>query len=109
MKVEDYWLAQPNTCSGSGDPGHLEQIWQQTLSSEDNWVDEDLSVSKWEFLCWLTGRKGLLLHGSEVRPLARLRVVPEDFPFLRQVRGHDKKVIDERAAADPNGFPWLAP
>jgi hypothetical protein len=56
---------------------------------------------------------GRLVHephwasAAPVRPLARLRVTPEDFPFLDQVRGHDPALVDRLAAADPEGFPWL--
>jgi hypothetical protein len=42
-----------------------------------------------------------------VRPLARLAVEPEDFPFLAQIHAHDPRVLRERAARDPDGFPWL--
>jgi len=42
-----------------------------------------------------------------VKPLAKLRVAPEDFPFLAQIRGHDETVLTERARANPDGFPWL--
>jgi hypothetical protein len=42
-----------------------------------------------------------------VTPLAKLTVDPQDFPFLSQIRGHDPKVMRERAMADPEGFPWL--
>ena len=42
-----------------------------------------------------------------VRPLAQLAVAPEDFPFLAQIHGHDPAVIRERAARDPDGFPWM--
>jgi hypothetical protein len=41
-----------------------------------------------------------------VRPLARIAVRPEDFPFLDRVNGHDPEVVGVRAAADPGGFPW---
>jgi hypothetical protein len=41
-----------------------------------------------------------------VKPLAKLAVGPEDFPFLSRVYAHDPKVIRQRAAADPEGFPW---
>lgn len=44
-----------------------------------------------------------------VRPLARMRVTPRDFPFLESVARHDPDVVDARAAADPHGFPWLEP
>jgi hypothetical protein len=42
-----------------------------------------------------------------VRPLAQLPVEPGDFPFLGQLHGHDAQVVQERAARDPDGFPWL--
>ncbi len=42
-----------------------------------------------------------------VKPLAKLAVGPGDFPFLAQIRGHDPKVVFERATRDPDGFPWL--
>lgn len=42
-----------------------------------------------------------------VRPLARLPVAPADFPFLDSVLPHDPTLIAERAARDPDGFPWL--
>lgn len=42
-----------------------------------------------------------------VRPLAKVTVHPQDFPFLHQIRGHDDRVLQERATKDPNGFPWL--
>jgi hypothetical protein len=42
-----------------------------------------------------------------VRPMARLAVTPDDFPFLRQVRSHDQRVVSERAAQSPDNFPWL--
>lgn len=42
-----------------------------------------------------------------VRPLARLSVAPEDFPFLAQLRGHDDDEMFRRSRANPDGFPWL--
>jgi hypothetical protein len=42
-----------------------------------------------------------------VRALARLGVEPGDFPFLGQIRPHDPRVVRERAARHPDGFPWL--
>ncbi len=44
---------------------------------------------------------------SPVRPLARLAVGPEDFPFLAQIQAHNPQVLRESAARDPEGFPWL--
>ena len=42
-----------------------------------------------------------------VRVLARLPVEPGDFPFLGQIHAHDPQAVKERAARDPDGFPWL--
>jgi hypothetical protein len=42
---------------------------------------------------------------APVRPLAKLTIRPTDFPFLRQIRGHDDGVIYAKATADPDGFP----
>jgi hypothetical protein len=44
---------------------------------------------------------------NAVKPLAKTKVSPEDFPFLNQVRGHDNDVVQARAKADPRAFPWL--
>ena len=42
-----------------------------------------------------------------VKPLAKLAVGPDDFPFLNQILPHDPAVIRERAKANPGGFPWM--
>lgn len=41
-----------------------------------------------------------------VKPLAKLTVTPEDFPFLTQMNGHNPQIIAERSATNPDGFPW---
>ncbi len=46
---------------------------------------------------------------APVRPLAKLPVLPEDFPFLDRVARHDRERVDARSAEDPYGFPWLDP
>ena len=43
----------------------------------------------------------------DVKPLAKLAITPDDFPFLAQVHGHNMERIMERAKSDPAGFPWL--
>ena len=43
---------------------------------------------------------------EHVRPLAKLTVTPEDFPFLGQIRGHDDERIQEYATALQTGAPW---
>jgi hypothetical protein len=42
-----------------------------------------------------------------VTPLARLAVDPSDFPFLSRVRPHDPARLQQAAAREPDGFPWL--
>jgi len=42
-----------------------------------------------------------------VKPLAKLHITPDDFPFLSQVRAHNNRIQGERIRRNPNGFPWL--
>lgn len=42
-----------------------------------------------------------------IKPLAKISVDPEDFPFLDKVRGHDPAVVNRRARENPDGYPWL--
>lgn len=41
-----------------------------------------------------------------VRPLARLRVEPSDFPYLDRIRGHDDDRLAEYAQAVMTASPW---
>lgn len=41
-----------------------------------------------------------------VRPLARLEVTPEDFPFLNDIRGLDDNRFEEYGQAMQTGAPW---
>jgi len=41
-----------------------------------------------------------------VRPIARLEVAPEDFPFLADIRGHDDARLPEYGQAMQAGAPW---
>ncbi len=41
-----------------------------------------------------------------VQPLAKLTITPTDFPFLRQIRGHDDQRLQEYATAMQTGAPW---
>lgn len=43
-----------------------------------------------------------------VRPLAKIEVVPADFPFLTQIRGHDDTRLQEYANAMQTSGPWPA-
>jgi hypothetical protein len=42
-----------------------------------------------------------------VKPLAQIEVLPSDFPFLDQIRGHNVDEVQRRATENPDGFPWL--
>lgn len=44
-----------------------------------------------------------------LQPLAKLTVMPEDFPFLSQIRGHDDERLEEYANALQTGAPWPEP
>lgn len=41
-----------------------------------------------------------------VEPVAKLSVLPGDFPFLDEIKGHDDEALTTRIAGDPAGFPW---
>ena len=41
-----------------------------------------------------------------IRPLAKLMIEPEDFPFLMQIRGHDDQRLQEYATAMQTAAPW---
>ncbi len=43
---------------------------------------------------------------APVQPLAKLTVTPADFPFLKQIRGHDDQRLQEYATALQTGAAW---
>jgi hypothetical protein len=42
-----------------------------------------------------------------VQPVTKILVESRDFPFLKQIHGHDDEKLVKMASADPEGFPWL--
>jgi hypothetical protein len=42
-----------------------------------------------------------------MKPIGKIAVGPEDFPFLSQMYPHDPEIMRERATRDPEGFPWF--
>jgi hypothetical protein len=53
-----------------------------------------------------TARVPQLASPVAVIPFARLRVAPEDFPFLAAIRGHDDDRLAEYAQAVMTAAPW---
>lgn len=47
-----------------------------------------------------------LVSFTAVKPLAKLTIAPQDFPFLAQIRGHDDQRLAEYAQALQTGAPW---
>ena len=43
---------------------------------------------------------------QQIKPLGILTVTYNDFPFLKQIHGHDDKKLTQLSSEDPNGFPW---
>lgn len=64
---------------------------QQAMS---DYEDAEVEIAQWASL-------------KEVRPLAKITVEPQDFPFLSQIRGHNLEVLQKRTLRNPGGFPWL--
>jgi hypothetical protein len=50
-----------------------------------------------------------LASTEPVRPLAKITVAPDDFPFLHQIRGLDDDRLQEYATAMFSGAPWPDP
>jgi hypothetical protein len=46
-------------------------------------------------------------NSRPVKPFAKVRVRPTDFPFLSEIRGQDDEVLTRRVAENPDGFPWV--
>lgn len=46
------------------------------------------------------------ISAMPAKPVAKLLVRPQDFPFLAEIHGHDDEKLSRLAMADPNGFPW---
>jgi len=40
------------------------------------------------------------------KPLAKLSVGAQDFPFLAQIHGHNDEKLNQMALDNPTGFPW---
>lgn len=65
MKLPDYWLSRPAFALGGSTIERLEDIYTRCISHGSGaWIEDPLPVPKWQFLCWLTDTKGLLLHGT---------------------------------------------
>lgn len=47
------------------------------------------------------------IGSKPTRPIAKLIVEPDDFPFLDQIHGHNNERLLRMVSADPDGFPWL--
>ena len=53
-----------------------------------------------------TARVPQLASADPVKPLVRLQVSPQDFPFLADIRGHDDERLAEYAQAVMAAAPW---
>ncbi|MGH2409652.1 MAG: hypothetical protein ACRDGS_04690 [Chloroflexota bacterium] len=62
--------------------------------SRSSYQGADIEIAQWASL-------------TPVRPLVRIAVDPDDFPFLARIRGHDITVVNQRIARNSGGFPWL--
>lgn len=51
---------------------------EQVLPGGGGWIDYRLPQPKWRFLCWLTERKALLLHGSNRLDIEEFTPRPAD-------------------------------
>lgn len=47
------------------------------------------------------------ISSQSARPIAKLIVESDDFPFLDQIHGHNDEKLTQLASTNPNDFPWL--
>lgn len=80
--------------SGRGRLYHFSVARESLAQSPPPFIDGSVYVLSREGFSRLSGPPPLHLEWacpSEVRPLARLRVTPNDFPLLGSIRGHDDR------------------
>jgi hypothetical protein len=46
------------------------------------------------------------ISSSMAKPVAKLHVQPQDFPFLTKIHGHNDIKLAQLSTANPEGFPW---
>jgi hypothetical protein len=46
------------------------------------------------------------VSSKAAKPIAKLQVQPQDFPFLIDIHRHNDEKLAQLAVADPNRFPW---
>lgn len=46
------------------------------------------------------------VSAKPAKPVAKLRIQPQDFPFINEIHGHNDEKLSQLALANPNGFPW---
>ena len=40
------------------------------------------------------------------KPIAKLQIGPQDYPFLAQIHGHNDEKLVQLATANSSGYPW---
>jgi len=96
--------AAPHYYFSIGRDALQEQPWRDGylyLLPADTFVEQEPGV-----YAGLEARVPQLASPVPVRPFARLRVAPADFPFLAQIRGHDDERLAEYAQAVMTAAPW---
>lgn len=63
MQLPDYWLPRPPLSLDAEVLHQLEALYATVALGRGDWMEE-LPLPAWQFLCWLTDRKGHLLHGT---------------------------------------------
>jgi hypothetical protein len=46
------------------------------------------------------------ISSKPAKPIAKLHIQPQDFPFLTDIHGHINEKLAQLIMDDPNGFPW---
>ncbi|NJD59040.1 MAG: hypothetical protein C3F13_17190 [Anaerolineales bacterium] len=97
-------MSEPRYVFSISQPALIQQPWRKGmvyLLPGENFVNQpDLRFGPYEV------RIPQLASLVPVRPFAKLEVTPEDFPFLKKIRGIDESRLPEYGQAMQSGAPW---
>ncbi len=65
MVLPDYWLQRPAMAIDAQTRSQFDKLYARLNSAESNsLIDYRFPVPKWQFLCYLADRHGVILHGT---------------------------------------------
>lgn len=117
-ELAPYWRPGPPLLLDSATRAAFDALLSAALAQgAQEPIAYTLAAPKWQFLCYVAEVpfEPMLVHTAQlvslesVRPRFKLRVSPEDFPFLGQMLAHDDHRLAVYAEAMQQGAPWPDP